>query len=95
LRAASQGRHYFSQSDFGMKALAQETGAKAYFPTDISELAGVYSSIAEELANQYALGYTSKNPKRDGAYRRVVVRVTAKPGVRTRTRNGYLSARSR
>ena len=78
-----------------MKALAQETGAKAYFPSDISELEGVYSSIAQELANQYALGYTSKNPKRDGAYRRVIVRVTVKPGVRTRTRNGYLSARSR
>ena len=95
LRASRDGRHYFSQSDFGMKALAQETGAKAYFPSDISELAGVYSSIAEELASQYALGYTSKNPKKDGAYRRVIVRVTAKPGARTRTRSGYLSARAR
>lgn len=94
LRASQGGRHYFSQAEFGMKALAQETGAKAYFPTDISELAGVYSSIADELASQYALGYTSKNPKKDGAYRRVIVRVAA-PGVRTRTRNGYLSARSR
>jgi Ca-activated chloride channel family protein len=95
LRAGREGHHYFSQSDFSMKALAQETGAKAYFPSDISELARVYSSIADELANQYALGYTPKNPKRDGAYRRVVVRVTAVPGVRTRTRNGYMSARSR
>jgi Ca-activated chloride channel homolog len=95
LRGAREGHHYFSQSDFAMKSLAQETGAKAYFPTDISELAGVYSSIAQELANQYALGYTSKNPKKDGGYRRVIVRVTDKPGVRTRTRNGYLSARSK
>ena len=92
----SPGRHhYFSQSDFAMKTLAQETGAKSYFPTNISELAGVYSSIAEELASQYALGYTSKNPKKDGGYRRVIVRVTAQPGVRTRTRNGYLAARNR
>jgi VWFA-related protein len=95
LRASRSGQRYFSQSDFGMKALAQETGAKAYFPSDISELAGVYSSIADELANQYALGYTSKNPKKDGAYRRVIVRVTDKPGVRTRTRTGYLAARNR
>jgi hypothetical protein len=78
-----------------MKSLAQGTGAKAYFPSDISELAGVYSSIADELASQYALAYTSKNARRDGAYRRVIVRVTAVPGVRTRTRNGYLSARNR
>jgi Ca-activated chloride channel family protein len=92
-RASQAGHRYFSQSDFGMKALAQETGAKAYFPNDISELAGVYSSIAQELASQYALGYTSKNPKKDGGYRRVIVRITAQPGVRTRTRNGYLAAR--
>ena len=78
-----------------MKSLAQETGAKAYFPSDISELAGVYSSIAQELANQYTLGYTPKNPKKDGAYRRVIVRVTDKPDVRTRTRNGYFAARRR
>jgi Ca-activated chloride channel family protein len=95
LRASRSGSRYFSQSDFGMKALAQETGAKSYFPSDISELAGVYSSIAEELAHQYALGYTSKNPRKDGAYRRVIVRVTMMPGVRTRTRTGYLAARIR
>jgi len=77
-----------------MKELAQETGVKSFFPTDISELAGVYSSIAQELASQYALGYMSKNSKKDGGYRRVIVRVN-EPNVRTRTRNGYLAARNR
>jgi len=94
MRAAQGGHRYFSQSDFGMKELAQETGAKSFFPTDISELAGVYSSIAQELASQYALGYMSKNSKKDGGYRRVIVRVN-EPNVRTRTRNGYLAARNR
>ena len=89
---ASSAR-YFSQSEFGMKSLAQETGARAFFPNDITELAGVYTLIAAELANQYALGYVSKNPKRDGAYRRLIVRVSDRPGVQTRTRSGYLSAR--
>ena len=32
-QAASRGHSYFSQSEFGMKALAQETGARAFFPT--------------------------------------------------------------
>src|SRR5262245_44084173 len=48
-----------AESDYAMKALAQETGARSYFPTDISQLAGVYSSITQELASQYALGFTS------------------------------------
>jgi VWFA-related protein len=94
-RRSRAGRSHFSESDFAMKSLAQETGARAYFPAEASELAGIYSSIAEELASQYALGYTSKNRRVDGSYRRVIVRVTVNPGVRTRTRNGYLSALSK
>jgi VWFA-related protein len=92
-QAAQRGHSYFSQSEFGMKALAQETGARSYFPTDIGELPSVYASIARELATQYALGYSSKNPKQDGSYRRVIVRVTDRPGTSTRTRAGYLAAR--
>jgi len=77
-----------SESDFAMRALAQETGARSHFPTDISQLAGVYSSITQELASQYTLGYTSSNTKRDGSFRRIFVRVD-EPNVRARTRSGY------
>ncbi len=93
LRSANSGSRYFSQSEFAMKALAQETGARAFFPATIAEVAGVYGTIADELSMQYALGYTSKNPKRDGAFRRVIVRVADNPGARTRTRTGYQAAR--
>ena len=92
-QASAGGRRYFSNGEFSMKALAQETGARAFFPTSIGELSGVYDSIAQELASQYALGYTSKNPKRDGAYRRVIVQLVDQPGARTRTRGGYVSPR--
>ena len=93
-QTTTASQRYFSQSEFAMKSLSQETGARSFFPTDIAELAGVYGVIADELASQYALGYTSKNPKRDGAYRRVIVRVTDTPGASARTRAGYLSART-
>jgi Ca-activated chloride channel family protein len=93
-QAAARGHSYFSQSEFGMKALAQETGARAFFPTQLGELAGVYASIAQELATQYAIGYASKNPKFDGGYRRVIVRIADKPGIRTRTRAGYTAPRA-
>jgi Ca-activated chloride channel family protein len=92
-QAGGAARRGFSQSEFTMKALARETGARAFFPSDIGELSGVYGSIAEELASQYSLGYTSKNRKRDGAYRRIVVQVVEPGGVRTRTRGGYLAGR--
>jgi len=84
---------HFSESEFAMKSLAQETGARSFFPSDISQLAGVYSLITQELSNQYALGYTSNNPRPDGAFRRILVRVD-EPNVRTRTRSGYQVAKT-
>jgi Ca-activated chloride channel family protein len=84
---------YFSESEFAMKSLALETGARAFFPADISQLAGVYGMITDELSNQYAIGYTSSNAKQDGTFRRVLVRVD-EPNVRTRTRSGYQVAKT-
>ena len=90
---ALTSQKYFSESEFAMRSLAQETGARAFFPTDITQLAGVYSMITDELSNQYALGYTSNNPKQDGSFRRINVRVD-EPNVRTRTRSGYQVAKT-
>jgi Ca-activated chloride channel family protein len=92
-QAMQSGHRYFSQSEYAMKALAIETGGRSFFPMAISELNGVYGSIADELANEYALGYTPKNLKEDGKYRRVLVQVMDHPGVRTRTRAGYMAPR--
>ena len=77
--------------EFAMRTLAQETGARAFFPAAAAELTGVYGMIADELASQYSLGYISTNPRRDGAYRRVVVKV-AQPGIRARARAGYVAS---
>lgn len=92
--AMQTGHRYFSQSEYAMKALAVETGGRSFFPLAITELNGVYGSISDELSNEYALGYTPKNGRQDGKYRHVTVRVTAHPGVRTRTRAGYMAARA-
>ena len=91
--AAAGGKRYFSEAEYSMRALAQETGARSFFPSVISELAGVYDSIAQELASQYALGYTPKNPRRDGSFRRLIVRIADHPGAAPRTRTGYVAPR--
>ncbi|MDR1990842.1 MAG: VWA domain-containing protein [Acidobacteriaceae bacterium] len=85
--AAAKG---FKEAEFVLRQLAQETGGRAFFPTQESELAGIYTQIAEELSNQYTIGYSSRNTKRDGAWRRVVVRVS-KPNTTTRTKQGYFA----
>ncbi len=90
--AASNREHrYFSQSDYCLKTLANDTGALAFFPDRLSDLATAYEAIGKELATQYALAYTSKNQVRNGAFRRRVVRIVNRPDMRPRTRPGYLA----
>jgi Ca-activated chloride channel family protein len=88
LRQGEIGRREFKEAEFVLKQLATETGGRAYFPTDARELQKIYQSIWDELSSQYAIAYSSSNPKRDGAWRRVQVRI-AKPGLTARTKQGY------
>jgi len=78
------------EQDFELRKLAQETGGRAFFPEAMHELSAVYGNIADELAHQYSIGYQSTNVARDGAFRRIALRV-AVPGVQWRTRLGYLA----
>jgi Ca-activated chloride channel family protein len=84
----------FREAEFVMRTLARETGGRAFFPDKIADLESVYSQIADELASQYTLGYTSANPRRDGAWRRVVVQVSRKD-VTPRTKQGYYAPTAR
>ena len=94
LRPSGTYRTEFKEAEFVLKQLAQETGGRAYFVLTAAELPKIYDQISEELANQYSLAYSSRNPMRNGAWRRVVVRVikagsdrTHPPGLlRTRIR---------
>ena len=88
LRGSDVQAKGFREAEFVMRTLAQETGGRSFFPARIDDLNGVYTQIADELASQYTLGYTSANPRRDGAWRRIVVQVS-RPNVTPRTKKGY------
>ena len=88
LRQGEIARREFKEAEFVLKQLSNETGGRAYFPTDARELAKIYQSIWDELSSQYTMAYSSGNPKRDGAWRRVQVRL-AKQGFTARTKLGY------
>jgi Ca-activated chloride channel homolog len=91
LLAQTDAKRFFTRAEYGLKTLARETGARAFFPTQLSDLGGVYRLVAEELSTQYALGYVPKVERRDGSYRRIAVRITSRPDVSPRTRAGYYS----
>src|SRR5262245_11584096 len=71
-----------------LQTLADETGGKIFFVSDLADLAGEYSKVAQELRNTFSLAYYSKNTWRDGTMRRVRVEVK-NPNYRVRTRTAY------
>lgn len=83
----------FNEADFVLKQLTQQTGGRAFFPRRIEDLHGIYGQISDELASQYLMGYSSKNGRHDGTWRRVVVRVD-RPGALARTKQGYFAPAS-
>jgi Ca-activated chloride channel family protein len=88
LRQQETGRGKFKEAEFVLRQLSQETGGRVFFPTTIAELPKIYEQISEELASQNSIAYSSKNPMRNGAWRRIDVRIT-KPGLTARARRGY------
>jgi Ca-activated chloride channel family protein len=88
LRQNDVGRPRFKEAEFVLRQLSQETGGRAFFINSVTELPKIYQHISEELASQYSLAYTSKNRMRNGAWRRIDVRVKH-PGATARTRRGY------
>ena len=88
LRQSDSGRPKFKEAEFVLRQLSQETGGRAFFPNAVAELPKIYQTISDELSTQYSIAYTSKNPLKNGAWRRIVVRVKP-PGLTARTRQGY------
>jgi len=88
LKQNGSGSRDFKEAEFVLRQLSQETGGRAFFPGAVAELQKIYEQISQELGSQYALGYVSKNQARNGAWRRISVRV-ARQGLVGRTRQGY------
>ena len=85
---AGNGSKLFKEAEFVLRQFSQQTGGRAFFPNQLAELNGIYGQISDELSSQYTVGYTSKNLRRDGAWRRVVVQTT-RANTATRTKQGY------
>ncbi len=92
--AESAGARGFKEAEFVLRQFAQETGGRAFFPAAVTELPNIYTQISDELSSQFSVGYTSKNPKRDGAWRTIVVRI-GRPNMAARTKRGYFAPTAR
>jgi Ca-activated chloride channel homolog len=78
-----------------LEIIAQRTGGIAFFPKTLDEVDEISRNIANDIRNQYAIGYKSSNSKADGFHQ---VTVTAKTKGHTkftvRSKSGYYASTS-
>lgn len=78
-----------SKARRALKALAEASGGNVYYPKDLAEIDRITPMVAQEIRNQYILGYLPTNSTLDGSFRRINVVVKGYGNATVRTRNGY------
>jgi VWFA-related protein len=76
-----------------LQQFAEMTGGQAFFPYSVKEVDKVYEKIHREIAARYSIGYSSTDPRTDGAWRKVEIRLKRPDlrGAKLRTRDGYFA----
>jgi len=78
-----------------LRALAERTGGRAFFPKKEDDLKSALMEIEQELRTQYLIAYSSSNKNRDGGYRQMYIDITnpelRKEQVKLRYRPGYFA----
>ena len=63
-----------------LRALAERTGGRAYFPRFTGEMSNIYQEIGAMLRNQYSVAFRPKNLKRDGKYHKIQIKLVGPDG---------------
>ncbi len=71
-----------------LKKLAEETGGRVIDVRGMDKMQAAFDEIAEELHNQYSLGYHPQNTNWDGKYRKIQINTKAS-GYKVFARKGY------
>jgi Ca-activated chloride channel homolog len=89
-KAKSGNRKYdLTDGDKILKALAEETGGRAFYPYHVDDLDQSFQDIGEELRNQYSIAYNPSNHAVDGRYHRIRIETPDHKGYQVRARRGY------
>lgn len=76
-------------SDEGtLKRMSSDTGGRVFDVTRRGSLEQAFAQLDEEMRSQYSLAYSSTNPNRDGAFRKIEIKPKAKD-LRVQARRGY------
>ena len=73
-----------------LRRMSEETGGKVFTVSKKHPLTEVFNEIQEELRNQYSIGYSSTNSKRDNTFRKIEIKVD-NSAYRAQARSGYFA----
>ena len=74
-----------------LETVADLSGARAFFPTEVTELSTEFRRVVDDLRRRYVVGYTSTHIRRDGSWRNVQIRVKGSPDASVRSAGGYFA----
>ncbi|MDE3181036.1 MAG: VWA domain-containing protein, partial [Acidobacteriota bacterium] len=81
------------RGDKVLTTLANQTGGRAFFPFEASDLSSSFAAITKELRSQYSLAYLPTDSARDGTFRHIRIKPLEK-GLHVSARTGYFAPSS-
>ena len=72
--------------------MCEMTGGRMFRVMNMDDLSDIATRISAELRNEYVIGYTPSNLKKDGNWRKLKIRLVPPPGLPALTvhnRQGY------
>jgi VWFA-related protein len=78
----------YGEADSFMQTITSRTGGRIYSADTFQNTKAAFAAIADELRNQYLIGYYASMDKRDGKYHKIKLEVSRK-GLDVRFRPGY------
>ena len=78
----------YGEADSYLQTITVRTGGRVYLADSFDDTRAAFAAIADELRNQYLIGYYSTGNRSDGKYHKIKLEL-ARKGLQVRARPGY------
>jgi Ca-activated chloride channel homolog len=85
---AEEDKREATKAKRALNALTAASGGASYYPNELSEVEATTLKVANDIRNQYVIGYSPANQNLDGSFRTIKV-VAGSGRYQVRTRTGY------
>lgn len=85
---------HFNAGDRVLREFADDTGGRAFFPSQVDQLGQAFVDIGTELRTQYSIAYTPSNESDNGKFHKIQIEILHGRGLKVRARQGYWAPRT-